>query len=377
MKLTKGEKVAHHLNWREYPMIQNRVSKVVGKMKEMGLDYLVVSDHFSVHYLLGKTFHTGERMMALVLDTEGKGKFFMNQLFPFTDDLGVEVHWFTDTEDCVEVLANQLPKTGVIGIDKNWPARFVLRLQELKNEMKYVNGSNAVDRVRMQKDEVEKDRMRASSLMNDAAMVELKKLVPAGLTELQMQKELEGIYAKLGADGFSFTPIICYGKGGSEPHHDNNNATVEAGDAVILDIGCVLEDYCSDMTRTVFYKSVSEEGRKVYELVKEANLAAIAAVKPGARFCDIDNAARSVIEAGGYGPRFLHRTGHSIGLEVHDFGDVSSTNTDELKPGMIFSIEPGIYVEGKFGVRIEDLVLVTEDGCEVLNKHSKELEIIG
>lgn len=358
-------------------MIQNRVSKVVGMMKDMGLDYLLVSDHFSVHYLLGKTFHTGERMMALVIDKDGKGNFFMNQLFPFTEDLGVDVHWFTDTENCIDVLANTLPAAGVIGIDKTWPARFLLALQETKAGMKFVNGSNAIDRVRMQKDEDEKNRMRAASLMNDAAMVELKKLVPSGLTEKQMHKELEGIYGKLGADGLSFPPIICFGEGGSEPHHDNCDAMVKEGDAVILDIGCVLNDYCSDMTRTVFYKSVSEEGRKVYDLVLQANLAAIAAVKPGARFCDIDNAARSVIEAGGYGPRFLHRTGHSIGLEVHDFGDVSSVNTDELKPGMIFSIEPGIYVEGKFGVRIEDLVLVTEDGCEVLNKHSKELEIIG
>jgi len=130
------------------------------------------------------------------------------------------------------------------------------------------------------------------------------------------------------------------------------------------------------MTRTVFYKSVSDKAREIYEIVKEANLRAISSVKPGVRFCDIDAAAREYIEEKGYGKYFTHRTGHSIGIEVHDFGDVSSINEDTVAPGMVFSIEPGIYLEGQVGVRIEDLVLVTEQGCEVLNKFSKDLIII-
>ena len=120
------------------------------------------------------------------------------------------------------------------------------------------------------------------------------------------------------------------------------------------------------MTRTVFLGSVSEEQRKVYEIVKEANLRAIAAVKPGVRFCDIDAAARDYIASQGYGEYFVHRTGHNIGQDVHEYGDVSSANQNPVKPGMCFSIEPGIYLTGNFGVRIEDLVLVTEDGCEIL-----------
>ena len=131
------------------------------------------------------------------------------------------------------------------------------------------------------------------------------------------------------------------------------------------------------MTRTVFYKSASDKAKEVYNIVREANEKAISIVKPGVRFCDIDAAARNYIEEKGYGKYFTHRTGHSIGIEVHDFGDVSSVNTDKVAPGMIFSIEPGIYLPGEFGVRIEDLVLVTEDGCEVLNKFSKDLTIIG
>ena len=131
------------------------------------------------------------------------------------------------------------------------------------------------------------------------------------------------------------------------------------------------------MTRTVFYKSVPEKGKEIFDIVLEANKRAIEKVKPGVRFCDIDAAARDYITEKGYGEYFTHRTGHSIGLECHDMGDVSAVNTEELKPGMIFSVEPGIYLPGEFGVRIEDLILVTEDGYENLNKYNKELVVVG
>ena len=141
-------------------------------------------------------------------------------------------------------------------------------------------------------------------------------------------------------------------------------------------MGCRVNDYCSDMTRTFFYQSVTEKQREVYEVVKRANLAAQAAMKPGMRFCDIDKVARDIITEAGYGPNFTHRLGHCIGIEVHDAGDVSAANQDVVEEGMIFSCEPGIYLPGEFGVRIEDLMLITRDGAMSLNKDSKELEII-
>jgi len=187
---------------------------------------------------------------------------------------------------------------------------------------------------------------------------------------------LAEIYENKGADGFSFSPIVAYGANAADPHHDSDSSKVQRGKNVIFDIGGVRKHYCSDMTRTVFYKEVSDEHKAVYNLVREANLTAIDKVKPGVRFCDIDKAARDVIENAGYGKYFTHRTGHSIGIEVHDFGEVSSVNTEEVAPGMIFSIEPGIYLSGDIGVRIEDLVLVTETGVEVLNKFTKDLIIV-
>ena len=155
------------------------------------------------------------------------------------------------------------------------------------------------------------------------------------------------------------------------------DSTGKSGDSVILDIGCLWNGYCSDMTRTVFIGEVSDRAREVYNVVLEANLRGIAAAKPGNRMCDVDLAARNYIEEKGFGEYFTHRTGHSIGLEDHEFGDVSSVNTDIIKVGQCFSVEPGIYLpDENIGVRIEDLVLITEDGCEVLNDYTKELIVV-
>ncbi|MFQ7842343.1 MAG: M24 family metallopeptidase, partial [Thomasclavelia spiroformis] len=134
--------------------------------------------------------------------------------------------------------------------------------------------------------------------------------------------------------------------------------------------------YCSDMTRTVFYKEVSQEAKEVYELVKAANEAAEAIIKPGVKLCDIDKTARDLITKAGYGKEFNHRLGHFIGKDVHEYGDVSVNFDLEVQEGMIFSIEPGVYLAGKFGVRVEDLVLVTKDGCKVLNSYTKDLIVI-
>lgn len=358
-------------------MFEARRSKATQMMTACGLDALIVSDPVSIWYLSGVMVHPGERMLALVLEEDRAG-LFVNRLFPVKAPQGIVQVDFSDTDNSVALLADYLGSCSdkTLGIDKAWPARFLLSLQELEPNARYVNGSMVADGLRLVKDEAECELMRQASHLNDTAMERLLAEVMPGRSEKEMVGRLRNIYTELGTD-FSFGPIVCYGANAADPHHDCDESTVKEGDSVIADIGCTYNGYCSDMTRTVFYKSVSPEAKTVYNAVLSANLAAIAAVRPGARFCDIDRAARSVIEEAGYGPYFTHRTGHAIGLEVHDAGDVSSANEARVAPGMIFSIEPGIYLEGRFGVRIEDLVLVTEDGCEVLNKVSKDLRIIG
>ena len=269
-----------------------------------------------------------------------------------------------------------MDKASALGIDKNWPARFLLSLMEHNPVPKYVNGSNVVDRLRMIKDEEELELLRKASKINELAIDRLINEISPEFSEKEMKDKLLAIYKELGAEGLSFDPIVCYGANAADPHHVCDDSHVKEGDSVVVDIGCIKDSYCSDMTRTVFYKHVSDKHKEVYNIVLEANQKAIEIVKPGVRFCDVDLTARKIIEDAGYGKYFTHRTGHSIGIECHETGDVSSTNTDVLEPGMVFSVEPGIYLPGEMGVRIEDLIVVTEDGYENLNSYDKSLRVI-
>ena len=357
-------------------MLKGRLNKVLKIMGEKKIPQMIVSDCAAIFYLTGKWISSGERMIALYINLDGHNKLFINELFPISEDLGVEKIWYNDTQSPVEILARNIDKESPMGIDKNWPAHFLIKLMKLKGGSSFVNGSEILDRVRMCKDEDEKDLMRIASALNDTAVDKMIKLIPEKHSEKKMGKLLGDIWEEMGAEGHSFDPIIGYGANAADPHHEMDNSTVKEGDSIVIDIGCKMNSYCSDMTRTVFYKSISDHSREVYNIVKEANKRGIEKVKAGVRFCDIDAAARDYITEKGYGKYFTHRLGHSIGIEVHDFGDVSSANTDKVQIGQIFSIEPGIYLPGDVGVRIEDLVIVTKDGCEVLNHYTKDLIIV-
>lgn len=345
-------------------------------MKEKNLTQLLVTDTASIFYLTGRWIEAGERLLVLLIRQSGKPVLFINELFPEKESEDLDFVWIKDTTDSIALLAEKLEKEEVLGIDKNWPSGFLIRLMETTGSAKVVNSSLLLDLIRSRKDEEEIQFMREASRLNDDAMTMLIDALHEDMTEKEMEDRLREIYDSLGAEGFSFTPIIAYGKNGADPHHENSHRLLKEGDSVILDIGCRKDNYASDMTRTVFYREVDEKAKEVYETVLKANRKAIEKVKPGVKFSEIDEAARAVIEAKGYGQYFTHRTGHSIGIEVHEYGDVSSANEDLLMPGMIFSVEPGIYLEGELGVRIEDLVLVTEEGHEVLNRYPKDLQII-
>lgn len=357
-------------------MKKERLDKVINELKKRDIDQMLITDSPSIFYLTGKWIDPGERLLALYINANGNNKLFVNELFTVTEDLGVDKVWFTDVQDGVELIAKFTDHNKTIGIDKNMAARFLLRLMELNGASKYVNTSECLDCVRACKDKEEREFMRTVSKINDKAMEQFKGLIKEGVTESQMTDAMEKIYKDLGADGHSFTPLVGFGADAAIGHYEGGNTVLKPGDCVLIDVGCKKDSYCADMTRTFFYKSVNEEQRKVYELVKKANLTAESMIKPGVRFCDIDEAARKVIRDAGYGDKFTHRLGHSIGIEVHEYGDVSSANNNVVKEGMTFSIEPGIYLENNVGVRIEDLVLVTKDGVEILNSYSKDLTVV-
>lgn len=345
-------------------------------MSESSLSQLIITDSSTIFYYTGEWIHPGERMLVLLIRLGEKPLIIINKLFPLSSNQLFDVVHYDDTDDNIQLLASYLSQSEKIGIDKNWPSSFLLRLMSLLPKAKLENGSQITDSQRAIKDANEIAMMRAASKDNDDAMSYLYSCLLEELSEKEMTDRLSEKYAQLNNSGVSFEPIVAYGANAAAPHHETDSTRPKSGDCAVFDIGGIKDNYCSDMTRTVFYKFVTEEHQKVYEIVKEANLRAIESVKPGVTLASIDAAARDFIVSQGYDDYFTHRTGHFIGIDVHEAGDVSAANHNVTKSGMIFSIEPGIYLPNNVGVRIEDLVLVTDSGVEVLNHISKELTII-
>lgn len=359
-------------------MFQNRVSRVLDKMKERQLSQLIVADPKSIWYLTGVDVDPYERLFALLLRADGHHVLFLNRLFSVSQQQYEEV-WFSDTDDSIGMIAAHVD-AGELGIDKVWPARFLLPLLERRKDIQPVLASDCVDDCRAVKDAAEQMLMREVSRINDVVCEKASAYVRAGMTEKEVAAYIEQCYLEEGAQGPSFQTIVSFGANAADPHHEPDDTVLKQGDCVLFDMGCIRDRYCSDMTRTFVCGGLGEadpDFAKVHDLVRSANEKAESMIKPGVRLCDIDAAARDLIEAAGYGPQFNHRLGHFIGQTDHEQGDVSRTNTAVAKPGMIFSIEPGVYLTGRFGVRVEDLVLVTEDGCEVLNHMDKHWKVVG
>lgn len=355
---------------------KNRLARLAQVLEENNLTQMIISDPTSIWYFTGVSVKPGERLFALYVNTRGENKFFLNKLFA-VPSTGLKEVWMSDTDDCIGILADEVDKTAPMGIDKNWPSRFLLGLMEKNPGVHYLNASPYVDSIRSLKDEDEQEKMRISSRINDRCMEKAAAFIKEGMTEKECSDYISTLYKDAGCEGLSFPTIVSFGGNAADPHHRPDNTRLKAGDCIVIDMGCRKDSYCSDMTRTYFCKEANPKHTAIHDLVREANEKAEAMIRPGVRFCDIDRTAREHIEKGGYGPYFTHRLGHSIGLEDHEYGDVSSANENTVKEGMTFSIEPGVYLPGEFGVRVEDLVLVTKNGCEVLNRLDKKWKIVG
>ena len=356
--------------------MESRLDRVLEKMRDRGLKQMIVSDPRSIWYLTGVEVEPYERLFALYLRDDGQHVFFLNRLFS-VDNTGLEEVWFSDTEDAVGLIAACIDPRGPLGIDKEWKANFLIPLMERCPGMTPVLASDCVDECRAVKDAEEQRLMKEASRINDEVNRLASEYIRVGMTEKQVAAFIDNEYLKRGCAGPSFTTIVSFGANAADPHHEPDDTVLKPGDCVLLDMGCVKDRYCSDMTRTFFCGEPDPEAVQIHDLVRRANERAEAMIRPGVRFCDIDAAARDLIDGEGYGACFTHRLGHFIGQTDHEKGDVSSANTAVAEPGMIFSVEPGVYLPGRFGVRIEDLVLVTETGCELLNHEDKRWRVVG
>ena len=355
-------------------MNQQRLQKVLDNMKQAGLHQLLVTETEPVYYLTGIWVSPMERMMALYIREDGKVTFFGNKLFAIAPQEGLEMVEHTDSDDPVAQLATAvLP--GELGIDETWPSRFLIGLMSHRPDVKPVLGSEPVAQATMYKDEEERKLMRAASRIDDACIDMAIHAIREGITEKELSSKVEHFFQEKGCDHLGFS-IVAMGANGADPHHGTDGTVLKEGDSIVMDIGAPFNHYWCDMTRTVFYKSASEEQRTVYETVRRANEAAIAVVKPGVAFKEIDLAARKVIEDAGYGEYFGHGYGHSLGILIHEAPNANTRNEEPMPENAVVSAEPGIYLPGKFGVRIEDVTVLTKDGCEILTKSPKNLIIL-
>ena len=279
----------------------------------------------------------------------------------------------------MQALKTTLDEFGVetLGFEDEYLTVAELNGFEAALPVKFVPLQKEINAFRASKEDWELARMRKAQEITDRAFTEVCTRIHTGMTEKELEAELIYCLYKNGAEGLSFDPIVVSGPNTSMPHGVAGSRVLQDGDFVTMDFGVLYQGYCSDMTRTFFCETADPDYAAIHDLVRSANEKAESLIRPGMRFCDLDKAARDVISEAGYGEYFTHRLGHSIGMQAHEAGDVSQGNPTEIQEGMTFSIEPGVYLPGKFGVRVEDLVLVTADGCEVLNHADKHWKVIG
>ncbi|WP_333761665.1 aminopeptidase P family protein [Streptomyces sp. IBSBF 2390] len=282
---------------------------------------------------------------------------------------------WTDGKDPYAVTAALLDDGGRFGISDNTWSLHLLGLQRTLPGTSYAALTDALPMLRAVKDAAEVDLLAAAGAAADAAFEEIRKAPFAGRRESEVGHDLAGLLRRFGHSQVDFT-IVGSGPNGANPHHEVGDRVIREGDMVVLDFGGLKDGYGSDTTRTVHVGEPTEEERRVHDVVRAAQEAGFRAVRPGAACQDVDRAARAVITDAGYGEYFIHRTGHGIGVTTHEPPYMIEGEEQPLVPGMCFSVEPGIYLPGRFGVRIEDIVTVTEDGGRRLNDTTREMVIV-
>ncbi len=342
---------------------------------------LLISPGSDLAYLSGHRIHGSERLTGLVLDADGAATLVVPELEApraRTAAPGLEVRTWGETDDPVTLVASLVPKAGAIALDDRMWAAFVLRLQASLPGRRWVTSSAVVAQLRMRKDPSEVAALRAVAHGADRAYAKLRDRALAGRRERDISADIGDLLRGEGHTEVGFA-IVASGPNGASPHHDSGERVVGRGDAVVLDFGGVQDWYCSDITRTVHVgASVDDEVRRVHDAVLRAQEAGYRAAREGVEAAAVDAAARAVIADAGYGSFFIHRLGHGIGLDGHEHPYLVRGSSQRLEPGMAFSIEPGIYLPGRFGVRIEDVAYIDAHGlAEPLNQADRSLAIVG
>ena len=354
--------------------MQTRIKKVYELMEKEGLEALLIDSPENRQYLTGFTGTAGRVLFI------GKGAYFITD-FRYVEQAKEQ----TEGYEIVEISSNfeqglneLLQKDGVkmLGFESRAISheQFLRYVEVLEVELQRT--TDLIEGLRVIKEQEEIEKIRKAVEITDAAFAHILDFIKPGVTEREIALELEFYQKRMGGEKNAFDFIVASGQRSALPHGVASEKVIEKGDFVTLDFGVFYQGYCSDLTRTVVVGEPDEKQREVYELVLKAQLAVIENVKAGMSCKEVDEIARGIIGDAGYRENFGHGLGHGIGLEIHEGPRVSFTSETILQTGMVMTNEPGIYIPGWGGVRIEDDLLITEEGCEVLNKAPKELIIL-
>ncbi|ELY54614.1 peptidase M24 [Natronococcus amylolyticus DSM 10524] len=379
-----------------HPPFDARIEACRRRLETVGAELLICFPSPNLTYLTGFVESPSERHFLLFVPRDGAPAIVAPAMYGAQlESLGVaNVRLWDDETDPLAVVedvlegmalesADSADEPTVLLDDRMWTT-FNHDLRSLLPGAEFGLASAALEELRIRKDETELAALRRAGEIADRVSLEIRsrgeELV--GTTEAELASEIDSLLAAEGGGEPAFETIVAAGPNGARPHHHPGDREIERGEPIVLDFGAFVGSdleagtarYPGDQTRTIVVGEPPAEYERVHEAVREAQRAAVEAVEPGVEAGEIDRVARSVIDEAGYGDAFVHRTGHGVGLEVHEPPYITAGNDRELEPGMVFSVEPGIYLEGEFGVRIEDLVAVTDGGCERLNNSPRGWE---
>lgn len=359
--------------------VAGRLPRLRERLGEAGCDALLVTNLANVRYLTGFTGSAALLLVLpdeLVLATDGRYQFqSAEQLAAAGVDARIEIGNAAGQRQALSASARPVARLGLEAASVTW-ARQRAFAAEWFPDAELVPTENLVEDLRRVKDAGEVARMAAAAAVADQALAAVRHLLAEGTSEADFALALDSEMRRLGASGNSFDTIVASGPNGAKPHARPTERIVEAGELVVLDFGAVVDGYCSDMTRTLCVGPPrSAVLERMVEVVAASQAAGVAAVRAGRKAVDVDATCREVIAAAGWADAFLHSTGHGVGLDIHEAPSVSAVSGDTLATGYVVTVEPGVYLPEHGGVRIEDTVVVTEDGCRPLTLAPKDLII--
>ena len=352
-------------------------------MVDKKIDALWLFPSANMYYLTGFWPAAQDRAISSILTKTGEAIFIVPEMYErqiskqtWIKDIRI---WRKkkDFEITLSKIVKEacLSKANIAVEDETW-AKFLMRVQKNLSRAKISLASKILKELRIHKSTLEASYMKKAGKMAEEIMKDVIEELEVGMSELEISGLIEYLARKKGSKKMSFETIVSFGPNSSNPHSEPSERRLRKKDVIMIDLGPKYKGYCSDITRTIFIGEASSKAKKVYEAVAKAQHRALLAAKPGINACELDEVARKVIRENGFEKSFIHGTGHGIGLDIHEDPYITKENYLKIEKGMTFTIEPGIYLPNKFGIRIEDSILLTKDGYNILTNHPRELCIV-